>query len=305
MSSWRRERGNSAGRGVFPDESECVVPGVSVRPSDSVSPVPLGTGTTVAGIDARCRQKESENSGADPGVDANKDVLLGMGGNGRGKKVRFASDSLLESEGDVPEDDLAEFVDRMDALGHERGSEALEMLWREHSTLRLKELRPDLYPEYERRFRAESGDHEFAPATPRAAPEAPRHAEQHFGGVGVPPEEATADEPNPDQEPESVEVDDEEGAFCDLEDGEEEARRMRVCRPCNPPSKDMVEQHNLSHPNYRSWCPVCVAAAGNDRRHVARPMAEGDALEIHSDYAFCRNRRGDGNYVPVLVSKTR
>ena len=70
----------------MPDESERIVFLVSVRPSDGVSPVLLGTGTNVAGIDVRCRQKESENSGADLGVDENKDVLLGIGGNGTGKK---------------------------------------------------------------------------------------------------------------------------------------------------------------------------------------------------------------------------
>ena len=79
----------------------------------------------------------------------------------------------------------------------------------------------------------------------------------------------------------------------------------RMCRPCDPPTADMVKQHELSHCQFRNWCPVCVAAAANDRPHYARQGAEGDAPEVHSDYAFFRNRKGDRVHMPVLVSKSR
>ena len=100
-----------------------------------------------------------------------------------------------------------------------------------------------------------------------------------------------------------VVVGDEE--FFDLEDGEEEARVMRMSKPVAPPSDEEVRQHNLSHCRYRSWCPVCVAGAANDEAHHARPPSAGSCPEVGSDYAFLRNRRGDNVYRPILVSKYR
>ena len=80
---------------------------------------------------------------------------------------------------------------------------------------------------------------------------------------------------------------------------------MRMARPVVPPSKEEVRQHNLSHCRYRSWCPVCVAAAADDRRHEARSPPEGCCPEVGSDYGFLRNRRSDRLHYPMLVSKYR
>ena len=37
------------------------------------------------------------------------------------------------------------------------------------------------------------------------------------------------------------------------------------------PSKAEVEQHNLTHSPYRSWCPFCVAARRKNNAHFCQP----------------------------------
>ena len=106
----------------------------------------------------------------------------------------------------------------------------------------------------------------------------------------------------PLQRPEAVEVklpevSDGFDDWADLEDGDEQARVGRMCRPVVPPSAEEVRRHNVAgHCQYRSWCPVCVAAAANDDAHQARPDPEGAFPEVHCDYMFCRNRRGDREF---------
>ena len=104
---------------------------------------------------------------------------------------------------------------------------------------------------------------------------------------------------------EDVEHADDWEGWIDLEDGSEEARLNRMSKPSNPPSAEMIRQRELSHCQYRSWCPVCVQAAANDRPHAARGEGPDDAPEVHSDYAFFRNKRGDKTHMPVLITKNR
>ena len=91
----------------------------------------------------------------------------------------------------------------------------------------------------------------------------------------------------------------------DLEDGGEEARVMKMSRPVTRPSPETVRQHHVSHCQYRSWCPICVAGAADDRNHEMRQVVEGTCPEVGSDYGFMRNRRKDKIYKPLLVSKYR
>ena len=55
------------------------------------------------------------------------------------------------------------------------------------------------------------------------------------------------------------------------------------------PSAKEVEEHNATHVNYRSWCPVCVAAAGREdphRRNAKDEEGEQRIPTIGFDYAF-------------------
>ena len=187
-------------------------------------------------------------------------------------------EDYLEQEADVPADDLEEFESRMEANGIAKGSEVWRMLWTEHAEDRLRAQDPAAHAEYCRRKYGVGQEDDEDPA-----PEA--------DGAAVPD----------DALPEDM---DEEG-FIDLENGEEEARVMRMTKPTVLPSQEAVRQHNLSHCNYRPWCPICVAGAANDDRHMPRAKDPNDAPEVGSDYAFLRNKRGDKVYRPMLVSKYR
>ena len=181
-------------------------------------------------------------------------------------------EDYLEGEDEVPAEDLAEFVDRMSCLKIERGSASWRMLWKEHAELRLQHFNPEAYHEYLRR---------------QEARERPERKEERNGEAAV------------DGEAED------DGYFIDLEDGGEEARVMRMQKPVALPTATEVRQHNLSHCNYRSWCPICVAGAADDRRHELRAPDGSTCPEVGSDYGFLRNRRLDKASRPMLVSKYR
>ena len=193
-----------------------------------------------------------------------------------------ADEDYLESEDDVPASDLEEFACRMDSLQIERGSAEWRSYWKTHAELRLKFNNPAGFAEYERRQGArERGD----------GPDDERRQGARERGDG------------PDEEEDADEFDD--SVFMDLEDGGEEARVMKMSRPVTRPSPETVRQHNVSHCQYRSWCPICVAGAADDRNHEMRQVVEGTCPEVGSDYGFMRNRRKDKFYKPLLVSKYR
>ena len=95
--------------------------------------------------------------------------------------------------------------------------------------------------------------------------------------------------------------------YYDMEDGLEEARYMKMCRPVLKPTAEQVRFHKAAgHSPFRSWCPTCVRGSANDRAHLGRAEQPiGTIPEVHSDYAFLRNKRGDHSSVPVLVSTER
>ena len=39
----------------------------------------------------------------------------------------------------------------------------------------------------------------------------------------------------------------------------DETRRPRICKRPLAPTKEMVEEHNRTHAEYRDWCPDCRA----------------------------------------------
>ena len=73
--------------------------------------------------------------------------VLAMGG----KRLRMTAAELLESEGDASATDLEEFVDRMESMNVEAGSDDWKDLWKEHAERNLKERDPAGWAEYERR----------------------------------------------------------------------------------------------------------------------------------------------------------
>ena len=100
---------------------------------------------------------------------------------------------------------------------------------------------------------------------------------------------------------------DDDGAVI-FSDGAGEARELRLPPDVPVPSAETVRKHRASgHCPYRAWCAHCVSGAANAPAHKAR-CAEplGDVPEVHSDYGFFRDRKGDkAHAVTVLVSKDR
>ena len=100
---------------------------------------------------------------------------------------------------------------------------------------------------------------------------------------------------------------DDDGAVV-FEDQSGESRFVRLPPDVPIPSKEMVRRHRASgHCPYRSWCATCVAGAANMPGHGPRCGAPiGDIPEMHADYAFFRDKKGDReNTATVLVAKDR
>ena len=51
------------------------------------------------------------------------------------------------------------------------------------------------------------------------------------------------------------------------DDAEEETRRPRICKRPQAPTKDMVEEHNRTHAEYRDWCLDCRAGKSTGLHH--------------------------------------
>ena len=88
----------------------------------------------------------------------------------------------------------------------------------------------------------------------------------------------------------------------------EEYRGIRLPPGVPVPSDEIVRRHRAAgHTPYRPWCSCCVEGAANAPPHKARadnPI--GDVPELHSDYGFFRDRKGDKDgTVTVLVTKDR
>ena len=88
-------------------------------------------------------------------------------------------------------------------------------------------------------------------------------------------------------------------------DAQEAIQRAGVAAPYNP-TKAEIEQHNVTHLPYRSWCPVCVKAKGKATGHRVRESHHHAGVPITSmDYCFlCESgdvldTEGDGEEAPM------
>ena len=64
-------------------------------------------------------------------------------------------------------------------------------------------------------------------------------------------------------------------AVIEEDEGEEPtaSTEVRVPRSLTSPEKPTqgeIDEHDLTHLRYRSWCPICAAAAGREDRHMRR-----------------------------------
>ena len=54
------------------------------------------------------------------------------------------------------------------------------------------------------------------------------------------------------------------------------------------PGAKEIEEHNLTHCSFRSWCPQCVKGHAKDDAHrvMQGDLAESDVVRVSMDYCF-------------------
>ena len=103
------------------------------------------------------------------------------------------------------------------------------------------------------------------------------------------------------EEVEEAELKDENSDADDHECGKRAPKR--VADP-KMPTQAEIDEHNLTHMPYRSWCIHCVrgrAETSGHRRQGPRP--EGAVPEVHMDYCFMGKK--DEEAQPILVARDR
>ena len=69
------------------------------------------------------------------------------------------------------------------------------------------------------------------------------------------------------------------------------------------PTKLEVEEHNLTHLPFRSWCRHCVRGRGRELPHL-RTVEDPAVHEFHFDWAFPGEEGGEKT-LAVLVGRVR
>ena len=72
----------------------------------------------------------------------------------------------------------------------------------------------------------------------------------------------------------------------DLCEIDEEGEGARTINPGFKPSVEEVNNHNLTHIPFRSWCPFCVAGKAKDNPHFRVDQEDSDMNILDMDYMF-------------------
>ena len=86
----------------------------------------------------------------------------------------------------------------------------------------------------------------------------------------------------------------------------DEARPPEVLRDPGAPTVKELEEHNITHLPFRSWCPHCVAGKAQDRPHKTKKGAQMDKQlpEVVFDYGFFGGKE-DEETLAVQVARDR
>ena len=100
-------------------------------------------------------------------------------------------------------------------------------------------------------------------------------------------------------------VDDDQNAEIECKEDEEgEAQQPHTLRDPGTPSPGEVEEHNITHMPFRSWCPACVHGKARDKHHQRRDQSEKGLPEVVFDYCFL-GAEGEEETVAIQVAKDR
>ena len=89
----------------------------------------------------------------------------------------------------------------------------------------------------------------------------------------------------------------------DVAHDDDEARRPRIARRPLAPTKEMVEEHNRTHAEYRDWCPHCRAGKSTGLHHrQGDPDEEKLGVTVSVDFAFRLKEEQEDDLIPILVA---
>ena len=89
--------------------------------------------------------------------------------------------------------------------------------------------------------------------------------------------------------------------------GEHEAGNRETIRVSSPykPSEKEVDEHDLTHLPYRSWCRHCIRGRGKETSHEKQDAEERSVPEFHMDFCFPGYGESATEYLTVLVVRMR
>ena len=85
------------------------------------------------------------------------------------------------------------------------------------------------------------------------------------------------------------------------EPGERKAKKMQDPKM---PTRTEIEEHNLTHLPFRSWCRHCVRGRGKELTHE-RVGEQGEMPELHVDMCFLGEEKDPHNTITVMVARQR
>ena len=87
----------------------------------------------------------------------------------------------------------------------------------------------------------------------------------------------------------------------------EEAGKRKTIRVATPykPSEAEVEDHDLTHLPYRSWCKHCIRGRGKETSHQQQSQEDRSVPEFHMDFCFPGYEESKDDYLTVLVVRMR
>ena len=75
---------------------------------------------------------------------------------------------------------------------------------------------------------------------------------------------------------------------------------MRIPTPYKP-SQAEVDEHNLTHLPFRSWCRHCIRGRAKETSHLQQAGEERTVPEFHMDFCFPGNEESAEEHLTVLV----
>ncbi len=71
------------------------------------------------------------------------------------------------------------------------------------------------------------------------------------------------------------------------------------------PSEKEVEEHNLDHGIFRSWCPHCVKGRAEAHGHARKVTGESDPPTVGVCYVYMHSEQGKEGEVGMPIAVAR